>query len=159
MANSAPFHPLNPHVFDRPPRRGLCCHLMTWLLTHGRFKRHGAPNPLADHVILPLEVQTKPDDVFFCIHVCVYIYTYMYNHIYIHIYKRRYPDTHTQVDLIMVQAPFAFCTAQPWSVSGWPSVHWTSHPLRWTRLRLTVTVEGLGKRILPWFNGNTTGKQ
>ena len=31
--------------------------------------------------------------------------------------------THTQVDLIMVQAPFAFCTAQPWSVSGWPSVH------------------------------------
>ena len=37
-------------------------------------KRHGTPNPLADHVILPLEVQTKPADVFFCIHVCIYIY-------------------------------------------------------------------------------------
>ena len=95
MSNSAPFHPLNPHVFDRPPRRGLCCHLMTWLLTHGRFKRHGAPNPLADHVILPLEVQTKPDDVFFCIHVCVYIYTYMYNHIYIYIYINEGILTHT----------------------------------------------------------------
>ena len=44
-------------------------------------KRHGTPNPLADHVILPLEVQTKPA-VFF-VYMYVYIYTYMYNHIYI----------------------------------------------------------------------------